>query len=166
MPEFKDIPQLTQARYRVNMSWDYIFEWLEKYNCDLTPDFQRDYVWTGKQKTDYIEWILRGGLTGKDIYLNHPNWMRSFEGNLIIIDGKQRLNDVKEFLSNKLKAYGYYFNEYEDKLSYWRYDFLVNVADLKTRKEILTWYLQLNTGGTVHTEDEIEKVKELIKKEE
>jgi hypothetical protein len=40
------------------------------------------------------------------------------------------------------------------------FDFIVN--DLRTRKEVLQWYLDLNTGGTIHTSDEIEKVKRLL----
>jgi len=36
----------------------------------------------------------------------------------------------------------------------------------KTRAEVLTWYLQINAGGVVHSDEEIERVKELLKEEE
>ena len=33
---------------------------------------------------------------------------------------------------------------------------------VKTREEVLSWYLDLNSGGTVHTEEELTKVRGLI----
>lgn len=32
----------------------------------------------------------------------------------------------------------------------------VNVNDLKTEKEVLQWYVDMNAGGTPHTKEEIE----------
>jgi hypothetical protein len=39
------------------------------------------------------------------------------------------------------------------------------VNDLKTKAEVLQWYLDINSGGVVHTETELEKVKRLLTKE-
>ena len=41
----------------------------------------------------------------------------------------------------------------------------INVNDLPTRKNVLQWYIEHNAGGTIHTEEEINRVKELLKKE-
>ncbi len=38
------------------------------------------------------------------------------------------------------------------------------VNDLLTREEVLQWYIDLNTGGTDHTDEEINRVKEMLKK--
>jgi len=38
----------------------------------------------------------------------------------------------------------------------------MNINGLQTRKELLTWYLDLNDGGTVHTKEELDKVKEML----
>ncbi len=38
----------------------------------------------------------------------------------------------------------------------------LNVNDLKTEKEVLQWYVDMNAGGTPHTSEEIEKVKRMI----
>lgn len=165
MPKFIDIPQITIANYHVNIGWRFLEEWIESHEIDMNPDFQRGYVWTQKQKEQYIEWNLRGGRSGKDIYFNHPGWFRSFEGQMVIVDGKQRVSAVLDFLHNKVKAYGYYYGEYEDKLNTISQCFDVYVNDLKNRSEILQWYLDMNTGGTIHTNDEINKVEELIKNE-
>ena len=39
---------------------------------------------------------------------------------------------------------------------------ILNVNDLKTEKEVLQWYVDMNVGGTPHTDEEIEKVKKMI----
>jgi len=162
--QFKDIPQMTIARYSVDVFWDMVPEWVKEHKIDMNPDFQRGYVWSDQQKVQYVEWIMRGGRTGKDIYFNHPGWMGSFEGQMVVVDGKQRLNAVLEFMDNRFKAYGFFFKEF-DRLDILICAFKFHVADLKTRKEVLQWYLDMNTGGTIHTDDEIEKVKELIRLE-
>lgn len=36
------------------------------------------------------------------------------------------------------------------------------VNDLQTEKEVLQWYVDMNSGGTPHTNDEIERVKKMI----
>ncbi len=34
--------------------------------------------------------------------------------------------------------------------------------DLRTEKEVLQWYVDMNSGGTPHTSEEIERVKRMI----
>ena len=38
----------------------------------------------------------------------------------------------------------------------------VHINNLKTKKEVLTWYLEMNTGGTVHTDDELDRVRKML----
>ena len=59
------------------------------------------------------------------------------------------------------KVFGYYYNEYEDKLPF-EVELLININNLKTEKEVLQWYVDLNEGGTPHTSEEIDKVKQMI----
>lgn len=44
---------------------DYIEELVSECNLKLNPDFQRGCVWTEQQQVDYIEYVLRGGMSGK-----------------------------------------------------------------------------------------------------
>jgi len=162
-PRFRDIPQITLAKYQVNIFWNYIEAWILDNNVDMNPDFQREYVWNQKQKEQYIEWVLRNGDSGRDIYFNHPGWFKKWEGQMVIVDGKQRIDAVIGFMYNKVKAYGFYLNEYVDKFNSLLCNFVIHVADLESREEVLQWYIDMNTGGTVHTEEEIEKVKSLLK---
>jgi len=41
----------------------------------------------------------------------------------------------------------------------------INVNDLQTRAEVLQWYIDFNSGGVVHTAEEIARVKALLEKE-
>jgi hypothetical protein len=166
MPKFREIKQMTKsAVYHNTREWHYLLKdikkYLKEYGLDLNPDFQRGYVWTESQQIAYVEFILRGGRSGLDIYFNHPGWMIDFKGPFVIVDGKQRLNAVMRFLNNEIKVFGYYYKEFEDRLpSNVYFDFYIN--DLPTRKEVLTWYLEFNSGGTVHTKKELDKVRKLI----
>jgi len=169
---FRDIPQITWARYHVNSSWDYLEETLEHYKKDygleLEPDFQRAHVWTEEKQVAYVEWILRGGTSGKDIYFNCPGFQsirtKKF-GPMQLVDGLQRVTAVRRFMNNEIRAFGRLRNEYEGSIGILQADFIVHINDLPTRKQVLQWYLDMNGGGVVHTNEELEKVKKLLEEE-
>lgn len=93
-------------------------------------------------------------------------WMTDFSGQMVILDGKQRLNSIVKFLKNELKVFGYYLDDFEDKDRILRhYELRFNINDMSNRKDILQWYIDYNTGGTVHSEEEINRVKLLLKNE-
>lgn len=173
-PRFQDIPQLTHnGHYRVNIGWDYLEHWLADHQehdpkLDLDPDFQRGYVWTPEQKTAYVEYILRGGQSGRYLYFNCPSWMEIGRKNprkyndFVIVDGKQRLSAVLGFLHDEVPAFGHKFSDFEERMRITGPDFVVHVNNLATRTQVLQWYIEMNTGGTVHTNEEIARVKALL----
>jgi uncharacterized protein with ParB-like and HNH nuclease domain len=167
--KFKDIPQFTRVgNYEKSMPLKYLIGWIDEQikelGLQLNPDFQRGYVWSQEQQIKYIEYILKGGKSARVIYFNHPGWMGNWKGDFVCVDGLQRLTSVIKFMNNEIPAFGIYYKDFEDKLCS-DVDLLININNLKTRKEVLQWYIEFNSGGTVHTEDEINKVKELLEKE-
>lgn len=171
MPKYADIPQYTQAgNYEVSVAWGYLKDWIKRNAEDLPkdskfemdPDFQRGHVWSEQQQIRYIEFILRGGHSSKVIYWNHPGWMKSWKGDMVLVDGKQRLSAVLRFLDNEIPAFGALRSEYTDNLRLTHAEFRMNVNDLKTRSEVLQWYLDLNAGGVVHTSNELDRVRALL----
>jgi uncharacterized protein with ParB-like and HNH nuclease domain len=168
--KFNDIKRFPHASYIVNVPWIALKEWLytkesiEGYKVELNPEYQRDYVWREQQKIKYIEYILKGGFSSRDIFWNCSSWMKGFNTPLEIVDGKQRISAVLDFLDNKIKAFEYYLSEYKDKI-HWDYDFIFHINNLQTRLDVLRWYLSLNDGGTIHTKKDLNKVKLLIIKE-
>lgn len=166
-PRICDIPKYTRTgNYRVDCAWSNIEKWLDyekESGLNLNPDFQRPHVWTEEQQSAYVLYRLRGGYSGDILYWNSPNYTKG-GGNLVIVDGKQRLEAVRKFMRNELVIWeGLRLDDFADEPDMLRgARFTMVVNDLKTRKEVLTWYLDLNTGGTPHTQDEIEKVMHLL----
>ena len=66
---------------------------------------------------------------------------------------------------NEIKVFGSYFKEYEDRLRLANdATMILNVNNLRSEKEVLQWYVDMNAGGTPHSSEEIERVKEMMKK--
>lgn len=163
--DFRKIKQFPHCSYRVNVGWDYLEDHIKHeqgIGLDLNPDFQRAHVWTEKQQIDYCEYVLQGGSSGKELYFNCKGWMNDFEGPYVIVDGKQRLQAVRRFMTGEIKAFGSYINEYINNPRMILTDFVWNIAALKTRREVLEWYINFNSGGTVHTDSEIQKVRDML----
>ena len=172
--KYQDIPRFFEPpHYCITSQWDHIEHVLKNWNdhetpgalgLNLDPDFQRGHVWTEDKQIAYVEYCLKGGEAARELLFNHPNWMTSFKGEMVLVDGKQRLEAVRKFVRNDLAIFGdNYLNDFDHPKRLLRStSLLFRVNNLKTRKDILTWYLQLNTGGVVHTNEEIDKVKVLL----
>jgi hypothetical protein len=65
---------------------------------DLDPDFQRRNVWSAKAKSRFIESLLLGVPIPQILLSARPGKKSSF----LVLDGKQRLISIKEFLDGKL----------------------------------------------------------------
>lgn len=167
--DFTSIKKLTnEGSYCVNVPLESLAEtidrYIEKYDLQLNPDFQRGHVWTETQQSAFVEYVLKGGQV-QPIRFNHTSWMSFRPGSeMVCVDGLQRITALLKFMNNELPVFGGYKKDQIDNLKIWNYDIQVNINNLKTRKEVLQWYIDLNTGGTVHTDDEINKVKDLLEK--
>jgi hypothetical protein len=168
--KFADIRPFTSwGNYQVDVSIRYLQktldEYVQNYGLDMDPDFQREHVWNGTQQIRYVEFLLRGGRTGRDILFNCPNFTVGKPGKMVLVDGKQRLEALRCFYANELVVFGCKLSEYMDKPNFMTtLRFFVN--DLPTRREVLQWYVDLNAGGTVHTSEEINRVRAMIWQEQ
>lgn len=167
--KFKDLHRFTRChdngeQVQLHRIKKYIDYHIADYDLQLCPDFQRGNVWTTKQQIAYIEFILQGGQTGRTFYfndsikLNYKNTYREY----VCVDGLQRLTSILKFVNDEIPAFDYYYSEFEDKADVW---FIWIVNDLQTKKEVLQWYVEMNTGGTIHSIEEIERIKKMIEKE-
>lgn len=170
--KFRDIVPFTgPGKYRIDVGWTYLKKWIaenqEEAGLELDPDFQRGHVWTEAQQTAYVEFSLRGGRGAREILFNCPGWPLTTSG-MVLVDGLQRVTAVLRFLDNEIPAFGTYYKDYEDGLPAVRMEasFSITVNNLSTRAEVLKWYLDLNSGGVVHSQEELDRVRELLKKEE
>lgn len=172
--KFEDIEQFPGwGKYSADVDWNYL-EWQLKryqewYVLDLDPDFQRGHVWSREKQIAYVEYIMRGGRYSRDIIFNCIGWEENNPGPLVLIDGKQRLQAVRLFLSDELPVFGgHYLRDFE-----WdgkggrvpqKYMFKFHINNLSTRAEVLKLYLDLNSGGVVHSEEELDRVRDLLRR--
>lgn len=134
-----------------------------EYNLEMNPDFQRGHVWTEEQQIAFCEFILSGGKCQPFLF-NYPNWMGNENKNdtMVCVDGLQRITALLKMMGNELKVFDHFLNEYEDYIVVMRKTYVqVYINNLKTKAEVLQWYIELNAGGTIHTKDEIERVKKM-----
>ena len=154
------------ARYRINMSWSYLFGWIEEHECNLDPSWQRFHVWNTYQQRRYIEWCLKGGASGREFYFNDPDWFKGERGKMVLVDGKQRIRAIERFMHDELEVFGgVKRSNFKKRLGMQSCcGCLINVNDFKKESEVIQWYIDNNSGGSAHTEDEIVKAKVLLKK--
>jgi len=171
--KFSDISRYTEiGSYYVNVGWDYLEEHLERdfardgsASLDIYPDFQRGHVWTNEQRSAYVEYCLRGGVGGRDLYFNCVGWMCDFRGPFVLVDGLQRLTAVRMFLRDELVVMGSIFSEFEGRMNQFHCQFVFHVNDLPSRADVLKWYLEINAGGVIHSREELDRVQALLDKE-
>lgn len=138
----------------------------------MNPDFQRGHVWNKDQKVAFIEAILRGTAPMKVIF-NSPSYRASRpdgdlpEYDLVCVDGLQRITAVQEFVRGE-------FRIFDDTMSYedlegtsfsfrrTRFKFDLYIYAFNRRKDLLEFYISINSGGTVHTKEELDRVRALI----
>jgi hypothetical protein len=147
---------------------------LELFGVDMDPDYQRDHVWTQEQQENFMGHLLEGG-TIPDIILNER--LYSDQGGMVeyveCVDGKQRITAVLRWLKGEIGARLTGGDQvWYDKLDTDSRTILATSIRLPfkhvrlDRAGVLRLYLRLNRGGTVHSEEEIEKVRQLLAEEE
>lgn len=138
--------------------------WLDD-EIDLNPFYQRDLVWSKKQKLAYIMAIFEKGIETKPTFI--VNVIK--EPRLEVLDGKQRITTLLDFIEDKIKLEnGKVFSELneEDKKTILfhqiRYTRIIKQGynnDL-TDKEKIELFLEINELGTKMSDKHIEKIKE------
>jgi len=153
--KFTDIPQLltNKANYKVDVGFKYfsktINQYIEEYGLILNPEFQRGHVWTEEQQEKYIEYVLKGGTSGKEIFFNKPSWhckAKTEYDDFVCVDGLQRITAIMKFQSNDLKVFGIYYDEFEGDPREVTTRISIRINDLQYEKDVLQWYIEMNEG--------------------
>lgn len=169
---YEDIESIYPLRHTISYyGADYPIDSLIRKMEDETirvPRFQRNYVWNPNQASSFIESILLG-FPIPTIFLAKDNK----NGNLIIIDGQQRLKSllyfVKGYFSDskvfRLKNVCAPFNnktftELSNEDKYYFMDYTIHsliIAEPENSNRIYHLFERLNTNGTPLTSQEIRK---------
>ena len=143
---------------------------IDEYPIDPNPDWQRGHVWTPQQQRRFMGHLLEGGEV-------HPLIVNEGPGGKLVttqlIDGKQRLTAALAWVDGEIAAELYDGREIRfadlDEASQTMCSTSIGLRFAMvrlTRQECLELYIRLNRGGTVHTDTEIDRVRELLAKEQ
>lgn len=139
-----------------------------------TPDgieyYQRGLVWTDEQKKLLIDSIYQNIEIGKLLFRKNTfERMEKTGFSWDLVDGKQRLTTIIDFINNKFTDnYGNYFRDLSDKAQSRFVDFdslsYGELDDDTTDAQVSEQFLKLNFTGTPMTPEHIEYVKSINQK--
>jgi len=174
MIRYDSIKKYPRSYYMVNIPLDSLKINLDRYaesqqkfgyKFELNPDFQRGHVWNYEQKQAYMEYLIRGGTSGRDVYFNHPRWQSDYKADMVCLDGLQRITACLEFLNNSISVFhGNFYSDF-DMIPFSACMLNFHVLNLKSRKDILYWYIQFNSAGTTHSDEDLSRVIQLYREE-
>lgn len=135
---------------------------------DLDPPYQRRSVWNQEYKDYFIDTILLD-YPAPAIFIYEeidPNGVAIYK----VVDGKQRLTTIFEFIDNKYPIYdkatltqyaGEYFNELDQdvKKKFWAYDFLVEYLHSNDENIINDIFNRINKNVAKLTAQELRHAK-------
>lgn len=136
---------------------------------ELEPDFQRGHVWTKEQGSRYMESFLRGSAP-RLVLFNCPGYARGGgaagdvgSSTFQCIDGLQRLTAIRRFMAGELTVFGgiSVSQLVDTPFDPRRFTIQLAIYEFTDRAELLQFYLDLNGGGVVHTQAELDRVRKL-----
>lgn len=167
--EYNDIKKFPESNYSIDVPIKEVPLTLKKWNSEespliLSPEFQRGYVWNTEQQIAYCEYLFRGGRSGKDIFFNCSSWMGKFDTPIECVDGQQRLGSIIALLEDRIKIFGVKYSDIKSIPVFTGPSLKFHVCNIQDRKELIEWYIAMNTAGSVHTAKDLIPAYEELKK--
>ncbi len=137
--------------------------------------YQRPLVWTLQDKQNLIHSIYNRLSCGKIVIRNRGwNWLESRDNEdecywTDVVDGKQRLNTIVEFINNEFPdKNGVYYNDFSSvsKRKFTDHQLFTyqEMNDTCTDEEILEQFLLVNFAGVPQSEDHLQFVEKILKR--
>jgi len=148
-----------------NTGMTHFWSLLYFFGVDMNPDYQRELVWELEDKVKLIDSIFSNVDIGKFVFRQMPERISIDAPYYQVIDGKQRLSTIKDFYEDRFKYKGLTFSELHpiDQAHFNCYPISVANVERATDQQIYKLFVRLNTGGKAVSEEQINKVKGLIK---
>ena len=146
-----------------------IIQWNEKKELELSPKYQRNYVWNEKAKAYLIDTIIRG-LPIPPIFLRQKTDVTTKSTTREIIDGQQRIRAILEYIVDEgfaiktahNKDYGgkkYSELDEDAQEAMLEYEILAEVVTEKDESSIYDMFARLNSNNYVLNKQEIRNSK-------
>ena len=144
----------SQLKYftRRNIDWNV-------YLPTRGKNLQRDFVWTLEQKRELIWSMLIGRHIPHCAIINSINKENENKDLYLIIDGKQRISTIFDFIDDKftieIECKEYFFselpNDYQTAINYYHFRYYVVNESWDTRitdDQKIAWFKFINFAGT------------------
>lgn len=117
---------------------------------DIRPKYQREFVYTGKQRDAVIETIKNG------FPLNVMYWVKTDMGNYEVLDGQQRTISIGQYVNGDFSLNDRFFHNLtvEEQNQILDYELMIYFCE-GTDKERLDWFRIINIAGEKLTEQEL-----------
>lgn len=134
------------------------------FGLNLDPYYQRGLVWTQEQNLALIDSIFKEVEIGRFLFID-LDWQGVGKHSYEVVDGKQRLSAIFDYIENKFSYKGLYYKDL-CKIDVRRFNSLSIVwgtlHSSTTKDELLEVFVRLNTHGVAMDKNHLEKVKRLI----
>jgi len=159
LPNIKDILNWKKSEFRWSTYNTTIWFWYTYYkesDAITIPEYQRDYIWSQEQKENFIRSLFYWVSIPPLILNKAKNWL-----DWIIVDWSQRFRTLKLFFENKLIVDGVSFDSLEvvQRRRFLNKTLSYIETNFSTEQEEKEFYRLLNTSGTQHTKEEIQKAR-------
>lgn len=127
-------------------------EWVIAYGgkLDIRPKYQREFVYTGKQRDAVIETIK------KDFPLNVMYWVKTNAGNYEVLDWQQRTISIAQYVNGDFSLNDFFFHNLTDEEQNQILDYELMIYFCEgTPKEKLDWFGIINIAWEKLTDQEL-----------
>ena len=119
-------------------------------NLDIRPKYQREFVYSGKQRDAVLETIKQG------FPLNVMYWMVKDDGKYELLDGQQRTISIGQYVEGDFSLDNRFFHNLtpEEQEQILDYELMIYFCS-GTDKERLDWFKTINIAGEKLTDQEL-----------
>jgi len=159
-----DRPQIAQM---ISSDVDSLISQVYRRGMIDNPDYQRGYVWTDEDKYNYLQTVFEDRDLGKFVFVQDGTYK---EYRIEVLDGKQRLNTLLQFVTSQFQYDGYYFHQlsHQDRRLFTGRRVQSATIDRNhvSRADLLKLFLEVNTAGVPQTEEHLNYVRKLLREEQ
>lgn len=117
---------------------------------DIRPKYQREFIYTGKQRDEVIETVRKG------FPLNIMYWVKKPDRNFEVLDGQQRTISIAQYVAGDFSINEKYFHSLtkDEQNKILNYELMIYFCEGKEREK-LDWFRIVNIAGEKLTEQEL-----------
>lgn len=117
---------------------------------DIRPKYQREFVYTGKQRDAVINTVRQG------FPLNVMYWVVKDDGGYEVLDGQQRTISIAQYVNGDFSVGGLYFHSLteDEQNQILDYELMIYFCE-GTDRERLDWFRIINIAGEKLTDQEL-----------